>query len=135
MRRTMQKLPKADSPAPNSRSKVTNGSALFVEADGRGPWPRRFKDLIAAHVADLGGVDGLSEAQKQLVRRAVTMEIELERMEGQLAEGSAVDLDSYGRNANSLRRILETLGLKRVAKDVTPNLADLIARHANKDKQ
>jgi hypothetical protein len=79
----MGKTPKADSPSPHSRSKVTNGNSLFVEADSRGPWPRRFKDLIAAHVADLGGADGLSEAQKQLVRRAVTMEIELERMEGQ----------------------------------------------------
>jgi hypothetical protein len=129
----MQKPSKDNGLAPNSRSKVTNGRGLFVEADGRSAWARRARDLAEAHVADLGGVERLSEAQRQLVRRAVAMEIELEKMEGQLAEGAAVDLDSYGRNANSLRRILVTIGLDRVAKNATPSLADIIARHGKKD--
>ncbi len=42
-------------------------------------------------------------------------------MEARLAAGhEGVDLDLYQRLANSLRRILETLGLDRAPKDVTP---------------
>jgi hypothetical protein len=124
----MKKLSKADSLAPHSRSKVTNGHSLFVEADGRSAWARRCKDLFEAHVSDLGGVERLSEAKKQLVRRCATLEIELERMEGELAEGKPVDLDIYGRATGNLRRILESIGLDRVSKDVTPTLAEILAR-------
>jgi hypothetical protein len=28
------------------RSRVTNGKSLFVEFDGRGPWTRRWRDLL-----------------------------------------------------------------------------------------
>jgi hypothetical protein len=110
------------------RSKVTNGKSLFADADGRGVWARRFRDLVEAHVADLGGPEVLSEAKKQLVKRCATLETELERMEGELAEGKSVDLDLFGRTVGNLRRTLEAIGIDRVAKDVTPNLADLIAR-------
>src|SRR5262249_26946007 len=33
--------------SPRLRSRVTNGRTLFVEADGRGPWGRRFRDVLA----------------------------------------------------------------------------------------
>jgi hypothetical protein len=45
-------------------SRVTNGRQVFaVGGNGRSAWSRRFKDLCARHVADLGGADILSEAQ------------------------------------------------------------------------
>lgn len=34
-------------PPPAQRSRVTNGRAMFVEGDGRGPWARRRRDLEA----------------------------------------------------------------------------------------
>lgn len=114
---------------PTSRSKVTNGRNLFVDSDGRGAWARRFRDLCALHVEDLGGSSVLSEAQGSLIRRAATLEVELERREGQLAKGDEVDLDAYSRTAGHLRRILETLGIERRQRDVTPSLADLVALH------
>ena len=45
----------------------------------------------------------------------------MERMEAAFSvdETDAAALDSYQRAANSLRRLLETLGLKRRAKDIT----------------
>ena len=36
-----------------------------------------------------------------------------------------INLDSYGRAASHLRRILETLGLERKARDVTPDGVEL----------
>ena len=32
--------------ASKQRSRVTNGKALFVEADQRGPWARRWRDVL-----------------------------------------------------------------------------------------
>jgi hypothetical protein len=115
------------------RSRVTNGTGLFVDAgDGRGPWARRLRDVIDLHLADLGGADVVSEAEASIVRRAATLTIELERLEAKFSTGQAPpgDLDLYQRTANSLRRLLEAVGLKRVARDVTPPDANLyLARH------
>ncbi len=102
------------------RSAVSNGSALFIEADGRTSWAKRFRDLVAGHISDLGGADTLSEGQRALIRRGAALGTELERMEGRLAEGLPVDLDLYGRLAAHQRRILESIGLERKAKDVSP---------------
>jgi hypothetical protein len=33
--------------ASKQRSRVTNGKTLFVEADQRGPWARRWRDVLA----------------------------------------------------------------------------------------
>lgn len=112
---------------PTTRSKVTNGRNLFVDGDGRGAWARRFRDLCALHIEDLGGSMVLSEAQGSLIRRAATLEVELERQEGQLAKGVEVDLDAYSRAAGHLRRILETLGIERRKRDITPSIADIAA--------
>lgn len=113
------------------RSSVTNGNKAFIEGDGNSPWYRRFKDLLALHVEDLGGPELLSEAQISLCRRAATLEVELERIEGQLSLGNDADLDAYNRHAGGLRRILETLGVERVKRDLTPNpLADYFSQPA-----
>ena len=42
-------------------------------------------------------------------------------------EAQPEQLDLYQRTANSLRRLLESVGLKRVPKDVTPSLAEYLA--------
>jgi hypothetical protein len=104
---------------PRQRSAVTNGRRRFIEGDGRSAWSRRFRDLISAHVSDLGGVPAISAAQLSLIRRASAIEIELERMEGKLAQDEAVDFDLFSRATGHLRRVLETLGLERRARDVT----------------
>jgi hypothetical protein len=83
--------------------------------------------MIELHVADMGGWDALSEAQISLATRAAVIEVELEQMEGRLSMGEEVDLDAYTRAAGHLRRILETIGIKRAQKDVTPSLASIIA--------
>jgi hypothetical protein len=82
-------------------------------------WSRRFRDLVLGHISDLGGRSVLSEAQIALIKRASTLEVELERMEGRLSQGEQVDLDKYGRATGNLRRVLETLGLKREPRDIT----------------
>jgi|SRR5215472_12134318 len=108
------------------RSKVTNGKTLFVEADQRGPWARRWRDLHAEIISDLGGADLLSEGQKQLARRCATISIACERMEGEAALGNEIDLDAYGQLTDRLGRALQRLGLKRIARDIGPSLGQLL---------
>ena len=107
-------------PPPRTRSAVTNGHRLFVKGNGSTAWARRYRDLCASRASDLGGADALSEAQLSLIKRAATMEVELEAMEGQLSKGKEISLDLYTRTVGHLRRVSETLGIERVARDVTP---------------
>jgi len=121
-------LPK---PLPSTRSRVTNGSSLFTgDVDGRTAAAKRFRDVLAEIVSDLGGADILSEGQRQLARRAAMMSVEAERQEAEAVAGGKLDPDSFGALADRLGRVFNRLGLKRVARDMTPNLRDYIAAHA-----
>jgi hypothetical protein len=113
----------------HQRSRVTNGRKMFVDGgDGRSPWARRWRDLIEAHVNDLGGVTALSMAERSLIKRAATLECELEAIEGKLSEGKPQDLAVYATAASHLRRIFETLGLDRRAHDVTTIIDGAVMR-------
>ena len=115
---------------PTHRSRLTNGSALLSGVDGRSVWARRLRDLIDIHIEDLGGSDAVTAAERSIVRRASTLTVELERMEARFAlagEASADELDLYSRTAGNLRRLLESVGLQRRAKDVTPDLRDYVS--------
>jgi hypothetical protein len=104
------------------RSRISNGSNILPGVDGRSTWVRRLRDLISLHLSDLGGDDAVSEAERSIVRRVATLTVELERLELVFAlagEAKPEQIDLYQRTANSLRRLLETNGLKRRPKDVT----------------
>jgi hypothetical protein len=113
---------------PQSRSRVTNGKSLLEGVDGRSTWVRRLRDLMGLHLADLGGEENTSEAERSIIRRAATLTVELERLELRFAlagEADVADLDQYQRTANSLRRLLEAVGIRRRPRTVT-KLADYL---------
>jgi hypothetical protein len=108
------------------KSAITNGSALLHNVDGRSATMRRLRDIIHAHQADLGGAAELSEGQRAILRRAALLQLQLEMMEQKFAlreDGcaSGKEMETYQRSSNSLRRLLESLGLHegRKARDVT----------------
>jgi hypothetical protein len=112
---------RATARAKRPASAVTSGRKLFFEgADPNSEFSRRFRDLAGHHVADLGGQGALSAAKLSLCRRAAALEVALEVMESRMSAGEEVNLDSYGRAASHLRRILETLGIER--KPIAPYL-------------
>jgi hypothetical protein len=86
------------------------------------------RDVIELHTSDLGGWDAVSEGEKSLLRRVATLTVELERMEAKfsVAEHSPrdSDLQTYQRLTNTLRRALETVGIHRRPRDVTPPTLD-----------
>ena len=75
--------------------------------------------MEALYSDDLGGASALSEFQLGLVATASTLRCELEKLEGRLSLGHEIDLDLFGRLAGHYRRICETLGIERKARDVT----------------
>lgn len=113
------------------RSAITNGSSILGhDIDHRSTPIRRLRELINAHTSDLGGTHNISEAERSLVRRAAMLELQLEMWEQKFAlndgEATSAQLTDYQRAANSLRRILESVGLQRRAKNVTPTLDDYL---------
>ena len=116
--------------APEQRSAVTNRNQLFLEdIDERSCVARRFRDVFSLHISDLGGFDAISEAQTSICRRAAVITCELEKLECALAQSEKPDAglaDLYSRLSNTLRRLLESIGLERRARDVTPSLSKLL---------
>ncbi len=53
----------------------------------------------------------LSEARRQLIRRAATLAIQCEQAEAAMSKGEAFAIESYVTATNALRRVLDTLGL------------------------
>jgi hypothetical protein len=85
--------------------------------------------LLREHLADLGGIDNCSAAERSIIRRAAVLTTELERMEQQFAlagEADSEQLDLYARISANLRRLLESVGLQRRARDVGPSLGDIL---------
>jgi len=81
-------------------------------------------------LAILGGLDHLSEGQKQLIRRASMLSAESERMEALACRGDAeFNIADYGLNVSLLCRVFNILRVRRVAKDAT-TLRDYIGKPA-----
>jgi hypothetical protein len=104
--------------ARRKRSAVTNNTRAYVVGDGNSQWARRQRDLVAIHAEDAGGIENISASRFSLCHRAACLSVELEMMEGRLSLGQEVDLGLYGVLCGHLRRVLETIGVDRVAKPV-----------------
>ena len=114
------------------RSAITSGRQLFVGGDPNSAWSRRYYDLCSHHINDISrglGRNVLSEAQLSLIRRAASIECELERLDALLSLGEAVNLNEYGRATSHLRRLFEVLGVERKPRDLNPRLDDLLLEH------
>jgi hypothetical protein len=123
------RAPGAGLPA-KQRSRVTNGRLFATTVrDGRSGWSRRLGDLLSLHIADCGGEDVVSHAERSIIRRIATITTELEWIEQAFKSSrkgpTTEQLDLYLRGSNNLRRLLEAIGLQRRARDVTPTLEDI----------
>ena len=84
-------------PGPNpakGRSPVTNRRRLLPTGDLRSAHARRFRDLCKIYGAELGGLDGLAEADLALVKAAASLTVESERLQCLIVEGKGVNHDA-----------------------------------------
>jgi hypothetical protein len=116
----------------NRRSAVTNGRLFTVDKrldPQTNQWVRRMRDLIDIYIAHCGGWDAVTAPERAIIRRIATHDVELELLEKAMAlsrtGASNNQLDMYYRGSANQRRLLESLGLKRALKDVTPDIDDV----------
>ncbi len=98
--------------------------------DGRTRPAKAYEAIVNALVADLGGKDAISRAELEIVRRAAGLGVLAGQIEAAIVAGDDIDPMQYQSVANAQGRLLFRLGLKRVARDVTPPLADYLASKA-----
>jgi hypothetical protein len=110
---------------------VTAGRKLFLNTDGNTAWSRLAEDLVAAHIQDLGGMENLSTAQLALVKYAAACEAELEKMASRMSRGEVVDIDRFTRTLSHLRRVFESVGIKRVPRDVQQTVEQYLSKPAH----
>jgi hypothetical protein len=112
-------------------SRITSGRSLLPHGtDMNSVWSRRWSDLIRLFVDELGGDNIVSQAERSLVRRIATIQVACERLEQEFADDDdtpIAKLDQYQRLSNTLRRLLTTVGIKRVPIDV-PDLHTYISQ-------
>jgi hypothetical protein len=110
-----------------NRSAVTNGSRLLEGIDGRSPLARRFRDLIKAYEAEIGGE--LTEVERGLVKQAAALTLRAEQMQAAIVRGEPIDNDQLIRISGTAKRILGAIGDKASKrKPAAPTLQDHIAR-------
>ena len=117
-----------EKPPSKTRSRISNGSAVLA-ADGRSATARRYRDVLAELISDLGGDP--SGAQTAIARRASALCVVCEQAEAEMVAGGVLDLAEFTTAANSLRRLLSDLGLERKLRDVTPSLSQYLASKAS----
>jgi hypothetical protein len=86
-----------------TRDKVSNGR-LFRNVDLRSSAARRFRVLVDAYEAELGGE--LTEAERSLARQAVALQLKGEMMQAAIVRGEIVDADQLIRVSSTSKRLL-----------------------------
>jgi hypothetical protein len=111
-----------------NRSAVTNGSKLLVGIDGRSPTARRFRDLVQAYKAEIGG--DLSQTDMAMVKTAASLSLTAELRQADIVNGKMVDTNDLIRLASEARRIFAELAEKASKrKPAGPTLSQLLAEH------
>jgi hypothetical protein len=104
------------------------GGVLSIDALDRRTRPfKRYEAIRGAVLSDMGGADNTSEVERQLISKFATLALQLELLEAAAIEGNKIDVDLFGRASGHLRRLAETLGLRRVPLQV-PTLAEHLAQ-------
>lgn len=117
-----------DAKSAGDTGKVTLRS--LADIDGRTLAARTAKALVAELESDAGGADRLSAGERALIVRAAITGAMCEDAETRWLTGHPIDVAAYTALTNNLRRLLTTVGLKRQPRNVTPDLRDYLAAHA-----
>lgn len=102
-------------------------------ANGQSAWNRAVREVHGAMATHLGGEDMITAPETMLIRRIAVFEAEMRLMEAKIAADRQrkIDpdekfIDLYSRLVNAQRRLLESVGMKRVPRTVVPTLEEYI---------
>lgn len=111
-------------PPIQAMTSLGTGRHLLPNVDGRTGPARRYRELVSNMTDDAGG--DLPLTKHATVCRAAMLIVWAEQHEAGYCNGQDFDPQTYTTVCNSLRRLLQDLGLERRAKDITPSLADIM---------
>jgi hypothetical protein len=112
-----------------SRSKISNGTRLLSNVDGRSREARRFRDLVASFATEIG--TDLGEVEMGLVRQAAGLALRAEQLQEAIVRGEPVDNDDLIRISGTSRRILMVLQEKAAKRKQAPaTLRDRLQQRA-----
>jgi hypothetical protein len=116
------------------RTKPARRDLPIDQGSGAG---RFYAKLVRDVEADLGGRRHLSRIESELIRGFAGCATLLQYMNVQVALGeiSEIDLGGYATLASTMLRIGSRLGLRRVPRDVTPNLDQYLALKAREQEE
>jgi hypothetical protein len=120
---------------PEARSRVSNGSCILPNIDGRSVIARRYQDIVEAILVDQGGSDQCSEARLQLVRRFAAAAVLAEQMEAALAQGQQVNITEHALLCSTLVRVGQRIGIDQIPRNVTPSVQDYLAAVRARDDE
>lgn len=116
---------------PQTRSRVTNGSRMLQQIDGRSAEARRYRDLVEGFARDFG-VSGPGERESALLRQAAALTVQAELMQAAIIRGDPIDVEQLVRVTNAQSRTLGKLGIRKPERNAAKDLAAYIAAQASK---
>jgi hypothetical protein len=108
----------------NGRSKIQ--LLTRSQLDGRTKARKQFDAIASGIITDLGGEEALTTVQRHLVEAFAGAAVTVNDLNARLLLGGKVDLVEHSQAISILVRIATRLGLKRVAKDVSPSLGQIL---------
>jgi len=115
---------------PRSPKSIAEWDKRTTELDRRSVEFKRYDTLRIVLINDKGGEAFVTIAEAQIIDRAAFVGMQLEMMQVNALAGNEINLDAYQRASNTQRRLLESIGLERRAKDITPTLEEHLRRKA-----
>ena len=96
-------------------------------------WNRMVREVHGAMAQHLGGEDMITTPETLLIRRIAVFEAEMRLMEAKIASDRQAKhdpdekyVDLYSRLVNAQRRLLESVGMKRVPRTIVPSLEEYV---------
>jgi hypothetical protein len=130
------KLP-ADATDMQARTEAIGGPKVrlltLADLDSRTRACKQALALRDGFLADLGGADYATVAQRELSQRGAILGAMLEDQEARWLRGDGVELPEYCTLVNAQRRVLADIGLERRQRDVTPSITEYIAQKSKED--
>jgi len=102
----------------------------LADLDGRTKARKAADKLLSDLVSDMGGAAQVSAGRMALAEHAAVLDAMAKHQGALFLRGDPIDVSEYGTLTNALRRLLETIGLERRAKDITPSLSNYLASKA-----
>jgi hypothetical protein len=100
------------------RSAVTNHQDLLPGVKGTSSAARRFRDLVGAFIADMGGAALVSDIKLGLLRRLAAVTVQSELLEARMVNGEPVSISELCTLASTSVRLSSRLGVERVPKPI-----------------